>query len=127
MRALIVLLVLLMRTRACISADVSTAEELIQAATTLSPQDSKIVITSDIVLRASSAPEVEIAPGAVVSILGGGSEANAPTLDLSSAQPVFQVLEGMHVIRNDHDGGSIRVLQYGGIAPAHREDSKTLS
>ena len=91
MRAPIFLLVLLMRTRVCNCAYVSTADELIQAAT-LSPQDS-IVITSDIVLHASSAPKIEIAPGAVVSVLGGGSEANPPTLDLSS-DPVFQILQG---------------------------------
>ena len=78
---------------------VYTAQQLIRAS---SPPYSVVVLAADIVLPSSASPVVEIATGSVLSIIGGGSAANPPTLDLSStsALPVFLVLQGESIRRS---------------------------
>ena len=78
---------------------VYTAQQLIRASL---PPYSVVILAADIVLPSSASPVVEIATGSVLSIIGGGSAANPPTLDLSStsALPVFLVLQGKPIRRS---------------------------
>ena len=93
------------------TSSVSTAEQLIQAASEASVSQVPyltLLLQQDIVLTTWAAPVIDVAPGAVLAIMGPGSASKPLTLDLSGARPVVRVIQGEQLRRATGQPASTR-------------------